>query len=152
MTPTLPGRIQTRIFVTLVIGGIWTLIVTPFLPAPVEVSTSDLYQVTFTVLVTQLVLGIGWELVYHWLMGFRWEKDWPSFFGFIEGITEGLLLWIVLSADIVPGISEDAGDRQVFGSTFLVLFISTWIITWAWLQGPMKVVNPRWRFRGGRII
>jgi hypothetical protein len=152
MTPTLHGRIQTRIFVTLIVGGIWTLIITPLLPAPQPVSTGELYKVTFTVLITQLVLGIGWELLYHWLMGFRWEKDWPSFFGFIEGITEGVLLWIVLSADLVPGISEDPGDRRVFGSTFLVLFITTWIVTWAWLQGPMKVVNPRWRFRGGRII
>jgi hypothetical protein len=152
MTPTLHGRIQTRIFVTLVIGGIWTLIITPLLPAPQPVSTGDLYKVTFTVLITQLVLGIGWEIVYHWLMGFRWEKDWPSFFLFIEGINEAVLLWIVLSADIVPGISEEPGDRQVYGSTFLVLFISTWIVTWAWLQGPMKVVNPRWRFRGGRLI
>ena len=152
MLPTLMGRIQTRIVALLVIGGIWTLIITPLLPAPQPVSTGDLYKVTFTVLLTQLVLGIGWELVYHWLMGFRWEKDWPSFFGFIEGITEAVLLWIVLSADIVPGISEEPGDRQVFGSTFLVLFITTWIVTWAWVQGPMKVVNPRWRFRGGRLI
>jgi hypothetical protein len=152
MTPTLAGRLQTRIFVTLVIGGIWTLIITPLLPAPQPVSTGELYKVTFTVLLTQLVLGLGWELVYHWLMGFRWEKDWPSFFGFIEGISEAVVLWIVLSADIVPGISEERGDRQVFGSTFLVLFITTWIVTWAWIQGPMKVVNPRWRFRGGRLI
>jgi hypothetical protein len=152
MTPTLHGRIQTRIFVTLIIGGIWTLIITPVLPAPQPVSTGDLYKVTFTVLLTQLVLGIGWEFVYHWLMGFRWEKDWPSFFLFIEGITEAVLLWIVLSADIVPGISEEPGDRQVYGSTFLVLFITTWIVTWAWIQGPMKVMYPRWRFRGGRLI
>ena len=32
MLPTLNGRIQTRIFVTAVIGSIWTLIITPILP------------------------------------------------------------------------------------------------------------------------
>ncbi len=154
MTPTLPGRIQTRIFVTIVIGGLWTLIVTPLLPVPedVDASTGDLYGVTFRVLATMLVLGILWEFVYHWLMQYRWEKDWPSFFLFWQGINEGLLLWIVLSANLVPGISEDAGDDRVFGSTFLVHFITVWIVTWLWLQGPMKILSPRWRFRGGRLI
>jgi hypothetical protein len=32
MIPNLNGRIQTRIFAVVVIGGLWTLLVTPFLP------------------------------------------------------------------------------------------------------------------------
>ena len=32
MVPTLYGRIQTRIVLLIVVGGIWTLIITPFLP------------------------------------------------------------------------------------------------------------------------
>ena len=32
MLPTLSGRIQTRIFLLVVVGGLWTLIITPVLP------------------------------------------------------------------------------------------------------------------------
>ena len=32
MLPTLNGRIQTRVFLLLVVGGIWTLLLTPVLP------------------------------------------------------------------------------------------------------------------------
>ena len=36
-----------------------------------------------------VVLGVGWELVYHLLMQFRWEKDWPTLFGLLVGVPEG---------------------------------------------------------------
>jgi hypothetical protein len=32
MVPTLYGRIQTRIVLLAVVGGLWTLIITPLLP------------------------------------------------------------------------------------------------------------------------
>ena len=63
MVPTLYGRIQTRIVLLIVVGGIWTLIITPFLPTGESLSTS--YQTTFLVLLTVLVLGVLWEFLYH---------------------------------------------------------------------------------------
>jgi hypothetical protein len=45
MTPLFLGRIQTRIFVSLIVGGIWTLLITPFLP----LSTPDGYEIAFTI-------------------------------------------------------------------------------------------------------
>lgn len=70
MLPTLNGRIQTRILVLAVVGGIWTLIITPALP-DIAGSLSDKYGVTFRVLAAVIVLGIGWELIYHGLQQFR---------------------------------------------------------------------------------
>jgi hypothetical protein len=134
--PTLMGRIQTRVFLLVVVGGIWTLILSPFLGAA-----------TFLVLLTVLVLGLGWELVYHFIQQFRWEKDWPTFFGLVTAINEGLLVWLLLSAGAVPGL-----PTGVPGGVFLVQFVTTWLLVWLVANGPMRVPFVHWRFRGGRLI
>ena len=143
MVPTLYGRIQTRIVLLIVVGGIWTLIITPFLPTGQPLSTS--YRTTFLVLVTVLVLGVLWEFVYHGLQQFRWEKDWPTFFGLLTMINEGILVWLLLNAGVVPGIDS------VPLSAFLIQFITTWLVVWLVANGPVQIFFSRWRFRGGRF-
>src|SRR5436190_11491939 len=144
MLPTLMGRIQTRIVALLVIGGIWTLIITPVLP--ISGPTSDAYKVTFRILIAVTVLGIGWELIYHALQQFRWEKDWPTLFGLLTGFNEGALVWLLISAGAIPGIDSVPGDA------FLIQFATTWIVVWLWVNGPMRFPFIRWRFRGGSLI
>ena len=73
MVPTLYGRIQTRIVLTAIIGGLWTLLITPILPTGLPLGPS--YRVTFTVLAWVLLLGIVWEFLYHFLQQFRWETE-----------------------------------------------------------------------------
>ncbi len=143
MVPTLYGRIQTRIVLLIVVGGIWTLIITPFLPTGQPLSTS--YRTTFLVLLTVLVLGVLWEFVYHGLQQFRWEKDWPTFFGLLTMINEGILVWLLLNAGVVPGIDS------VPLSAFLIQFITTWLVVWLVANGPVQIFFSRWRFRGGRF-
>jgi hypothetical protein len=145
VTPTLPGRLQTRIFVMVVIGGLWTLLVSPFLPGiPGEAGLGDVYELTFRVLATVLLVGLVWELVYHALQQFRWEKDWPALFGLLTGINEGIVAHFAAKAifdiDVLPG------------SAYVVHFVSTWLVTWFWVNGPMRVLFLRWRFDGGRIL
>ena len=143
MVPTLYGRIQTRIVLLIVVGGIWTLIITPFLPTGQPLSAS--YRTTFLVLLTVLVLGVLWEFVYHGLQQFRWEKDWPTFFGLLTMINEGILVWLLLNAGVVPGIDS------VPLSAFLIQFITTWLVVWLVANGPVQIFFSRWRFRGGRF-
>jgi hypothetical protein len=143
--PTLNGRIQTRIFLLVLVGGLWTLLLTPVLPIPGPLA--DAYQTTFIILATTLVLGIGWELIYHFLQQFRWEKDWPTGFGLITVINEGLLVWFLLYLELVPGI-----EGQVPTGAFVILFLTTWILVWLIANGPMRVPFIHWRFRGGRLI
>jgi hypothetical protein len=145
MLPTLNGRLQTRVFVTLVVGGLWTLLITPLLPVPGTLG--DAYATTFVVLLAVTVLGVGWELVYHLLQQFRWEKDWPTFFGLVTAINEGALLWLLLQYGAVPGI-----DGPVPSSAFLIQFVTTWLVVWLTVNGPMRVPFVHWRFRGGRIV
>jgi hypothetical protein len=140
VTPTLLGRIQTRIFVVAVIGSLWTLLITPVLPnrGPLD----DAYGITFRILLIVGVAGLGWELVYHGLQQFRWEKDWPALFGLLNGINEGVSTWLLA---VAFGI-------EVPGITFLIHFGTTWIVLFLWVNGPMRVLTPRWRFRGGRLV
>jgi hypothetical protein len=143
VVPTLYGRIQTRIVLTAIVGGLWTLIITPFLPTGAALGPS--YRMTFLILLTVLVLGIVWEFVYHGLQQFRWEKDWPTLFGLLTMVNEGLLVWLLIKAGAVPGLGV------VPLSVYLIQFISTWLVIFLVVNGPVQIFFSRWRFRGGRF-
>jgi hypothetical protein len=146
MVPILTGRFQTRIFVLAVIGSLTTLIVTPFLP-PHSAPLGDRYQATFTTLAVVLVLGLGWDCLYYFLQQFRWEKDWPTLYGFLTGINEGIAAWLVVSYVTLPG-----HPPPVTGTAFVIDFTAVWIASFLFVNGPMRVVSIRWRFRGGRLV
>lgn len=143
MTPTLLGRIQTRIFLIVVVGGIWTAIITPVLPG---VSGAP-YGVTYAILALVGVLGIGWEFVYHGLQQFRWDKDWPTMFGLLSLIPEGALAWVIVDAGLVPGVPDGAPL-----AAFLVHYATTMLIAFFFANGPMRVPFVRWRYRAARLI
>lgn len=145
MVPTLTGRIQTRIFLLAVVGGLITLIIVPILPGSAPLG--DKYRDGFLVLLSVAVLGVLWELLYHLLMQWRWEKDWPTLFGLVTLVPEGLLLWLLLSAGVVPGIAG-----TVTAPAFAVQFLAVWLAVWLVANGPMRVPFIRWRFRGGRLV
>jgi hypothetical protein len=141
MTPTLLGRLETRAFVLLTVGLLWTLVVTPVLPA--DASIGDKYETTITVLLLVVIAGMAWEFLYHGLMQFRWEKDWPAFFGLLTGINEGIVVWFLARAVRDP-------DPDV--ASFLIHFSTTWLVAWLFVNGPIRVPFLRWRFRGGRLV
>ena len=145
MTPTLAGRIQTRIFLIVIIGSLWTAIIGPVLPRPPASDLAAVYFAAFQVLIVVLAAGLVWEVVYHGLQQFRWEKDWPTFFGFLTGLNEGALAWYLV---VAVGVTSSA----VPTSTFVVHFATTWVVTWLWANGPMRIFFIRWRFRGGRLV
>lgn len=145
MVPTLAGRLQTRIAVLAVVGGLWTLLVTPVLPG-LDGSLGGRYRAAFAVLVAVVVLGLGWELLYHLLQQFRWEKDWPTLFGLVTAVPEGVVVWLLLRAGAVPGAAG------VPGPAFLLQFVPAWLLVWLTVNGPMRVPFVRWRFRGGKLV
>jgi hypothetical protein len=148
VVPTLNGRIQTRVLLLLVIGLPWTLIVTPMLPRKAGGTLSGMYETTLFVLATVLVVGIVvWEPLYHFLMQFRWEKDWPISFILLEGIPEAILAYVILK-NIGPKPNPPAAGL----SAFLIHFSTVWVLVWLGAIGPLRVPFFRWRFRGGRIL
>ncbi|HWM04477.1 MAG TPA: hypothetical protein VNP92_19235 [Actinophytocola sp.] len=141
MLPTLNGRIQTRIFMLATWGALITLLITPILPNDPD------YKTTYIILAAVAVLGVVWEIIYHLVQQFRWEKDWPTLFGFITCVNEGALIWLLLELEAIPGI-----DGEVPFSTFVIDFLVIWMVIWLWVNGPMRVPLIRWRFFGGRIV
>jgi hypothetical protein len=144
MTPTLLGRIETRLFALAVIGSVWTLIITPAVPMDVPLGTR--YRATFGILGIVAIVGIGWEFLYHFLQQWRWEKDWPTMFGLLLGVPEGIVAYLIAGSGV---ISWTAG---IGAGAFVVAFATTWIVTWLFVSGPMRVVSVYWRFRGGRLV
>jgi hypothetical protein len=144
MLLTLAGRLQTRVFVLLTVGAVLTFLVTPLLP--MDAPILEKYEDTFTILLAVTVLGLAWEVLYHLLQQFRWEKDWPTMLGLLTGVNEGVLLWLLLANGAVPGVPD------IGWQAFVIDFAVVWIGTWLWVNGPMRVPFIRWRFRGGRLV
>ena len=142
MTPTFFGRIQTRLFLLLVIAVPWTALIAPVLPGQIGPTYRAAYAAVFCV----GLFGIAWEALYHGLQQFRWEKDWPTLFGLLVGLPEGIVVYLLLSA----GVPWDVGDVPT--AAFVVHFATTWIVIWLAANGPMRVVFIRWRFRGGQLL
>ena len=132
MVPILLGRIQTRLFLLATVGVAVTALVTPLLPG-----VDSPFRTTFTILAAVAAFGVGWELLYHFLMQFRWEKDWPSLFGLLTAVPEGVVVWLVFRPPV---------------GAFLVHFGAVWLAVWLVANGPMRVPFLRWRFRGGRLV
>lgn len=154
MIPNFSGRIQTRIFALIVAGVPATLLITLVIPATFAPGTSrdsalgDLYSVTFSALAIVLVVGVVvWEPIYHGLQQFRWEKDWPTLFGFLTGINEGIVAYFILKA-----IGPTPAGVKVGPWGFTVDFAFVWLAAFLFVNGPMRVLSLRWRYRGGRII
>ncbi|HEX4832424.1 MAG TPA: hypothetical protein VH478_15170 [Trebonia sp.] len=145
MVPTLAGRVQTRLFVLASAGAIVTAVITPFIG--IASSPGGAYEAAYAILATIAVIGIIWELIYHLLMQWRWEKDWPALFGLVSGAWEGAAVWLLLAAHVVPGISTTPPLPA-----YLLDFIVVWLCAWLATQGPMRVPFIRWRFRGGRLV
>ena len=145
MVPTLWGRLQTRVFLLATVGSLVTALITPILP--VDAPLPEKYRTTFLVLAAVAVLGIGWEFVYHFLMQFRWEKDWPSLFGLITIVPEGALLYGLLWLGVVPLLPTAPPP-----AAFAIHFATVWVCVWLVANGPMRVPFIRWRFRGGRLV
>lgn len=154
MTPNLLGRIQTRIFLLAFIGVPVVLILGFFLPVRTAPGASsgeiraDVWEAgLFTLLVVAVVGSVLWEPIYHWLQQYRWEKDWPTLFGLLTGINEGILAYF-----IVREIGPTPEFAKVEAGGFTLLFVLVWLATWLFANGPMRVLFVRWRFRGGRIV
>lgn len=153
MTPTLNGRIQTKLFLLLVVGPIWTAIIT-FALIPL-VDGSDMapsYATVFwnAVQVLFWVAGVGilWEFLWHGLQQRRWEKDWPILYALLQYIPEGAVIFFLVNPAFL-GLTTAGG---VPTAAFVVHFITTVLVTWTWVVGPHRVVFIRWRFEGGRFV
>lgn len=144
MTPTLLGRLQTRLVMVATVGLAWILIVGPWLPLAGP-TARQVHRTGIATLILVAALGLVWEVIYHGLQQLRWDKDWPTLLGLLVGASEGWLVYQLL----IRGIPWSNGPLQP--EPFLWQFGTTWCVIWAVTNGPIRVLFPRWRFAGGRF-
>ena len=138
MTPTLIGRIQTRFLLLATVGTFITF----FYAVLAVLLFGDPITFFFPFLLLGLVavFGLFWDILYNFAQKLRWDRDWPPAFSFIAGVIEMLpVMFIALLLNINP----------IF---FQFHYWTVWWATFFMALGPMRVIFPRWRFRGGQWL
>lgn len=137
MTPTLIGRLQTRLLLVLVIGLPVIFVLGAVLGLGLGRSA-----------IIGLVLGtlsLAWEFAWHGLQQLRWDRDWPSAFALLAGVPEAVVGKLVLGwLAVVPFAAHWSG--------YTVLFATSFVTSWLAQQGPLRVLFPAARFDGGRLL
>lgn len=141
MTPTLFGRWQTRALLFLTEG----MFITFFFGLIGAIGGGFLGFIgPFIILLFVMFTGFGWDILYTLLQKLRWDRDWPPAFSFIAGIIEFVPAFILAFL-----LSQGRAGSIILG-IFHYWFV-WWVVFWTAL-GPMRILFPRWRFKGGQWL
>ncbi len=138
MTPTLLGRWETRLLLFATAGALVTAIF--------GLIFRD-FRTPFLVLGYVLLFGFVWDAVYQFLLTYRWDQDWPTFFQVLAAIWEAAFLWLLLRTVGLPGLKPGPTLGQ-----FLVHYTFVWLSVFIISQGPIRVFFVGWRYRGGEWL
>jgi hypothetical protein len=138
MTPTLLGRWQTRFFLLATVGLIVTLLFYGGL-----LGSHEGNPIYFWILIYVGIFGFFWDILYNYLQKLLWDHDWPGAIQFIACIAEGLVLGLSCQYIGLPYVNNfDVADFIFHYSLVSFLaFLASWVV--------MRLLFPRWRFRGG---
>jgi hypothetical protein len=141
MTPTLLGRWQTRLLLLATVGA---LITVPFALSYSLVLFWSLSYIAF--------FGIFfWDVLYDYIQKKRWDRDWPGVYQLAAGIWEAIFLAILLS--ILKNIQFGLPGVPEFNlGVFIFHYICVWLGIYIASQSIMRLIFPRWRFRGGQWL
>lgn len=142
MLPTLFGRWQTRFFMLSTIGVLFSL---PFYFGIIGNHQGD--PVFFWVLLYVGIFGLFWDILYDYLQKLLWDHDWPGILQFFAAVTEGIFLALVIKIFGLPLIDKDL-DLGLFFLDYFLVWAATYLFSWL----IMRLLFPRWRFRGGEWI
>lgn len=135
MTPTLTGRLQTRLALAVLPG----LPVAAFAAATLDRLTPT--QALIGLLVITL-LGFGWDVLHQGLQDRRWDRDWPRIFTLLSWAPEAFGSWLALNA-------LDAAAPLGSHLAFFTLLWGSGLVVRATL---LPVLLPRWRHEGQRLL
>lgn len=145
MTPTLFGRWQTRLFLFATVGVLITL------PFYLGIIGSDLgtgyHPIYFWILGYVAFFGCGWDIVYNYLQKFRWDRDWPGVLQLVSGIWEGVFLACDVKLFGLPSVPK---ELPLLG--FALHYTLVWLSIYIASQSIMRILFPRWRFKGGQLL
>ena len=138
MTPTLLGRWQTRILLLATVGALITALFGALF---------DDFATPFALLGYVLVLGCAWDVGYNAVQSLRWDHDWPPILQWAGALAEGAAIWLLVRMVGLPGVNPGLSLGQ-----FLAHYGAVWLAVFLFTQGPMRLLFPRWRFRGGQWL
>jgi hypothetical protein len=138
MTPTLVGRWQSRILLFATGGVLISLILGLAWGNSIKL---------LIILGYVLVFGLVWDIPYTWMTNLRWDRDWPPALILLTGVWEALFFWWAAHNIGLPGVKTPVDLEH-----FIIHYWLVWLFVFIGLQGPLRVIFPRWRFRGGRWL
>jgi hypothetical protein len=136
MTPTLFGRWQTRLLLNLTIGVGISLLLGFF---------SRDFLSPFAILGYMTGLGLVWDVVYLQAQSRRWDHDWSPALYLAGAVWELAALLVLTHWMELPGVADNYGARPM-----LLQYSGTGFFSFLIMFGPMRILFPRWRFRGGQ--
>lgn len=142
MTPTLFGRWQTRLLLLSTVG---VLVSFPFAMGLIGSSPDSVY---FWILGYVAIFGLGWDVLYDYLQKYRWDRDWPAAFQLLAGIWEAIFLFCGVRIFHFLPLPKD----ELSPGIFLLHYSSVWLAVFIISQSLMRIIFPRWRFRGGEWL
>lgn len=144
MTPTLFGRWQTRLLLLATIGVIVSL---PFAMGLIDQRPNLVY---FWILGYVAIFGLIWDVVYDHLQKSRWDRDWPAAYQLVAGIWE--LGFIFCGVKVLGFLPIPIPKTALPIRAFLLHYSLVWLTVFIASQSLMRIIFPRWRFRGGQWL
>jgi uncharacterized membrane protein len=144
MTPTLFGRWQTRLLLLATVGVLVSL---PFAMGAVGSPPSSVY---FWILAYVAVFGLGWDILYDYLQKLRWDRDWPAAFQLLAGIGE--FVFVACAVKVFGFLPIPLPKEELPFFWVLVHYSVVWLAVFITSQSLMRILFPRWRFRGGQWL
>ena len=144
MTPTLFGRWQTRLLLLATVGVLVSL------PFPLGLIGSGANIVYFFILAYVAIFGLGWDVVYNYLQKSRWDRDWPAAYQFFAGIWE--MIFVFCGVKIFGFLPIPIPKEELSIGAFLLHYSVVWLAVFMSSQSLMRIIFPRWRFRGGQWL
>ncbi len=143
MTPTLMGRLQTRlllyIFVALPITFLYALYL--------DLGEVGRFYDPFVFITSMTIVGFIADPIYMQIQRFRWDNDWPFAFQFFFTIVEFLIAWGLMNA----GALDDFLVFRIDWATLLTHFTLVFIPSFLALLGGIQIFMIQWRFKGGEV-
>jgi len=142
MTPTLLGRWQTRLFLFATVGVLITF------PFSMGIVGPDFGAGYFRILGYLAFFGCGWDILYDYLQKFRWDRDWPGALQLLAGIWEAVFVGCVGKILGLPSVPK--ADLSLLW--FAIHYSLVWLGIYFASQSLMRILFPRWRFKGGQWL
>ncbi|MBD2664169.1 hypothetical protein B6N60_03798 [Richelia sinica FACHB-800] len=144
MTPTLLGRWQTRILLLSTVG---VLVSIPFAIGLIGPGANTVY---FAILAYVAIFGLAWDILYNYLQKSRWDRDWPAVYQLFAGIWE--MVFVFCGVKLFAFLPIPIPDDELSIGIFLLHYSCVWLAVFISSQSLMRIIFPRWRFRGGQWL